>query len=114
VQAVDVGGGERLGGGHRAQCDDPAEQGQHQLRAQLGLAAPHGAGAAAVPADLGDAGGALLSAFTISLAGHALPSLTGYRVLFVVCAAAALLAGVIGLVVSTGPASSHQHEAVTA
>jgi cyanate permease len=47
-------------------------------------------------------GGALLTAMTISLAGHELPSLDAYRVLFIICAFAALLASAIGLAISTG------------
>jgi MFS family permease len=47
-------------------------------------------------------GGALLTAMTISLAGHELPSLDAYRVLFIICAVAALLASAIGLAISTG------------
>jgi MFS family permease len=48
-------------------------------------------------------GGAVLSALTIALPGGVdLPSLAGYRVLFGVCAGAAVLAGAIGLLVSTG------------
>jgi predicted MFS family arabinose efflux permease len=45
-------------------------------------------------------GGALLTAMTISLAGTALPSLDAYRVLFAICAAAALTASAIGLVIA--------------
>jgi MFS family permease len=47
-------------------------------------------------------GGALLTAITIGVAGHELPSLDAYRVLFAICAVAALLASVIGLVISAG------------
>lgn len=46
-------------------------------------------------------GGTLLAAQTITLAGHALPSLTGYRILFTICAAAALLGAVIALLIPT-------------
>ncbi|MER7681742.1 MFS transporter [Streptomyces sp. NPDC096934] len=47
-------------------------------------------------------GGALLSAITLRIGGFELPSLTAYRVLFAVCAGAAVAAAVIGLVVSSG------------
>jgi MFS family permease len=42
-------------------------------------------------------GGALLTSLTISLAGAAVPSLDAYRVLFGICAAAAVIASAIGL-----------------
>lgn len=45
-------------------------------------------------------GGSLLAGITMDLGGVAVPSLTGYRVLFVICAVAALLAAAAGLVVS--------------
>ncbi|MGY1773296.1 MFS transporter [Blastococcus sp. SYSU D00813] len=44
-------------------------------------------------------GGSILAASTIALGGSALPSLTAYRVLFVVCALAALLAAAAALFV---------------
>jgi MFS family permease len=44
-------------------------------------------------------GGAILAAQTISLAGHALPSLNGYRILFAICAGAAVLAAVLAAVI---------------
>lgn len=47
-------------------------------------------------------GGTLLASLTLDLGGVALPSLTGYRVLFAACAAAAALAAVIALLVPTG------------
>jgi predicted MFS family arabinose efflux permease len=43
-------------------------------------------------------GGSLLAAITIDLGGAELPSLTAYRTLFLICAAAALLASAAGLV----------------
>ncbi len=46
-------------------------------------------------------GGTLLAAQTISLSGHDLPSLTGYRILFAICAGAALLGAVISLLIPT-------------
>ncbi|MEU7867306.1 MFS transporter [Dactylosporangium sp. NPDC049140] len=42
-------------------------------------------------------GGAILAAQTISLAGHALPSLAGYRTLFAICAGAAVLAALLAV-----------------
>jgi MFS family permease len=42
-------------------------------------------------------GGAILAAQTISLAGHELPSLTGYRVLFAICAGSAVLAAALAV-----------------
>jgi MFS family permease len=47
-------------------------------------------------------GGALLTAMTISIGGNALPSLDAFRVLFAICAAAALLASAIGLLIASG------------
>jgi MFS family permease len=46
-------------------------------------------------------GGSLLAAITISVGGTAVPSLTAYRVLFAICAAAALLAAVAGWIVAS-------------
>jgi MFS family permease len=45
-------------------------------------------------------GGSILAALTIDLGGTAVPSLTGYRVLFAICAGAAVLAAVGGVAVS--------------
>ncbi|GAA4245168.1 MFS transporter [Dactylosporangium darangshiense] len=42
-------------------------------------------------------GGAILASQTILLAGHALPSLAGYRTLFAICAGAAVLAALLAL-----------------
>ncbi|MFI5909887.1 MFS transporter [Dactylosporangium sp. NPDC051541] len=42
-------------------------------------------------------GGGILAAMTISLAGHELPSLTGYRTLFAICAGAAVLAALLAV-----------------
>src|ERR1700730_12035489 len=42
-------------------------------------------------------GGTILAAFTVSLGGVALPSLTAYRVLFAICAGAAALGAAVGL-----------------
>ncbi|WP_426503565.1 MFS transporter [Dactylosporangium sp. McL0621] len=42
-------------------------------------------------------GGAILAAQTISLAGHALPSLAGYRTLFAICAGAAVVAALLAV-----------------
>ncbi len=44
-------------------------------------------------------GGSILAASTISLGAFALPSLTAYRILFVICAAAALLAAAAALTI---------------
>jgi MFS family permease len=44
-------------------------------------------------------GGTILAASTITIGGYALPSLTAYRILFAVCAAAALLGAAIALVI---------------
>ncbi len=46
-------------------------------------------------------GGSLLAAVTITVGGAALPSLAGYRILFVICAVAATLAAFAGLIVSS-------------
>jgi MFS family permease len=46
-------------------------------------------------------GGSLLAAITISVGGTAVPSLTAYRVLFGICAAAALLAAVAGWIIAS-------------
>ena len=57
-------------------------------------------------------GGSLLAAMTIELGGHALPSLTGYRVLFGICAAAAALAAVAGLVIASSRSSEEDRQPV--
>lgn len=44
-------------------------------------------------------GGSILAAITIDVAGTAVPSLAGYRVLFAICAGAALAAALFGLVI---------------
>ncbi|MBO1756954.1 MFS transporter [Allobranchiibius sp. CTAmp26] len=44
-------------------------------------------------------GGSILAAITINLAGHGVASLTGYRVLFAICAGAALTAALSGLLI---------------
>ncbi|ONH34060.1 MULTISPECIES: MFS transporter [Protofrankia] len=44
-------------------------------------------------------GGAILVAETVSLGGHELPSLTGYRELFAICAVAAALAAIAALAI---------------
>ncbi|WP_393087364.1 MFS transporter [Streptomyces sp. LN704] len=54
-------------------------------------------------------GGALLSALTLRIGGFELPSLAAYRVLFAVCAGAAVAAAVIGLVVSAGTPTRLAH-----
>jgi MFS family permease len=45
-------------------------------------------------------GGSILAGITMTLGGAEIPSLSGYRVLFAICAVAALLAAVAGLVIS--------------
>ena len=51
-------------------------------------------------------GGALLAAQTINLAGHALPSLAGYRTLFAICAGAAVLAAILAAVIPHSSATA--------
>ncbi|WP_030435147.1 MFS transporter [Actinoplanes subtropicus] len=46
-------------------------------------------------------GGAILAAKTIDLAGHALPSLGAYQLLFVICAGSAVLAALLATVIPT-------------
>ncbi|GAA4166021.1 MFS transporter [Gryllotalpicola daejeonensis] len=50
-------------------------------------------------------GGSILASFTITLGTVAMPSLTGYRVLFAICGGAALVAAVLALLVSNTKAS---------
>lgn len=45
-------------------------------------------------------GGSILASVTISLGGFAIPSLSAYRILFAICAGAAIAATILGLVVS--------------
>jgi MFS family permease len=81
----------------------PALINQHTPTEQLAAANGINALARSLGSSLASAvGGALLSAITISVAGAALPSLSAYRVLFAVCAVAAVLAALIGLAISTG------------
>ncbi|SEO77227.1 MFS transporter [Trujillonella endophytica] len=47
-------------------------------------------------------GGSLLAAITISVGAYAVPSLTAYRILFVICAVAALLAATAALFIPDG------------
>ncbi len=49
-------------------------------------------------------GGTVLTSQTITLAGHAFPSLAAYRTLFAICAAAALAGAAIALVIPMAPA----------
>lgn len=54
-------------------------------------------------------GGSILASVTISLGGFAVPSLAAYRILFAICAGAALAAAVLGFVVArfrTHPAAA--------
>lgn len=46
-------------------------------------------------------GGTVLAANTVTLAGHEMPSLSGYRILFAVCAGAALLGALIAALIPT-------------
>ncbi len=47
-------------------------------------------------------GGSLLAAITVTIGGVALPSLTAYRILFAICAAASLLAAAAGWLIASG------------
>ena len=58
-------------------------------------------------------GGTVLTSQTITLAGHAFPSLAAYRTLFAICAAAALAGAVIALVIPMASAPAAD-SAVTA
>jgi len=72
----------------------------HTPRAELAAANGINALARSLGSSLASAaGGALLSAMTVTVAGYAMPSLGAYRVLFAICAAASLLASVIGLAI---------------
>jgi len=53
-------------------------------------------------------GGTILAASTITLGAYALPSLTAYRVLFAACAGAAVLGGLIALVIPTPDRASER------
>jgi MFS family permease len=55
-------------------------------------------------------GGSLLSAITLTLGGVEVPSLTAYRVLFAICAGAALLASIFGAVIASPWLSSRVPE----
>ncbi|MEU9734763.1 MFS transporter [Streptomyces sp. NPDC048002] len=59
------------------------------------------------------AGGSILASMTMTLGSYELPSLDGYRVMFGICAAAALLSAVFGLVIArsqaTGTAQAASH-----
>nr|WP_296765471.1 MFS transporter [Rhodococcus sp. (in: high G+C Gram-positive bacteria)] len=57
-------------------------------------------------------GGSLLAAITITVGGTDIPSLGAYRVLFTICAVAAVLAAIFGLVISSAKMSAmaHAHE----
>ncbi len=57
-------------------------------------------------------GGSLLAAVTVTVAGAELPSLGGYRILFAICAVAAALAAVAGLVVSSQRLASTERQEV--
>jgi cyanate permease len=51
-------------------------------------------------------GGSILVAFTVTLGGFALPSLTAYRLLFIICGVAALLAAAAALTIPNGAAQA--------
>ncbi|MFF7333277.1 MFS transporter [Streptomyces sp. NPDC008150] len=75
----------------------------HTPAAQLAAANGINALARSLGSSLASAvGGALLTAITMNVGGHELPSLGAYRVLFAVCAGAALLASAVGLTISAG------------
>jgi MFS family permease len=57
-------------------------------------------------------GGTVLASQTITLAGHALPSLAAYRTLFAICAAAALAGAVIALVIPETSALDAEDQAI--
>ncbi|KQS00917.1 MFS transporter [Williamsia sp. Leaf354] len=59
-------------------------------------------------------GGSLLAAITVTVGGAALPSLGGYQILFTICAVAATLAALAGLVVSSPKLATHDREDVLA
>lgn len=81
----------------------------HTPRAQLAAANGINTLARSLGSTLASAiGGALLTGITMDLAGNAVPSLDAYRVLFGICAAAAVLASLIGLYLATRPTT---HEA---
>jgi MFS family permease len=67
-----------------------------ELAAANGLNSLARSGGSSLAAALG---GTILAASTITLGGHALPSLTAYRILFAVCAGAAFLGAAIALVI---------------
>jgi hypothetical protein len=50
-------------------------------------------------------GGAVLTSQTVTLAGYAFPSLAAYRILFAICAAAALAGAVTALTIPLSPAA---------
>ena len=53
-------------------------------------------------------GGSLLAASTMSLGGHDIPTLDGYRELFALCAGAAILAALIALAIPHMPTKDEQ------
>ena len=56
-------------------------------------------------------GGSVLAAQTISLAGYAIPSLSAYRILFAICAAAAVGGALLALLVPNAAPSADSEEA---
>lgn len=59
-------------------------------------------------------GGALLTGITMTIAGNDIASLDAYRVLFGICAAAAILASLIGLYLATRPTAEEAPAAAVA
>ncbi|MEW2165286.1 MFS transporter [Streptomyces sp. NPDC007084] len=59
-------------------------------------------------------GGSILASMTMALGGFDIPSLKAYRVLFVICAVAAVAAAVLGLVVSRSRTAEEQPQPVAA
>lgn len=51
-------------------------------------------------------GGSLLAAITVTIGGIAIPSLAAYRILFTICAAAAILAAAAGWIIASMPVSA--------
>src|ERR1019366_7098297 len=81
-----------------------------ELAAANGLNSLASTGGASLASSLG---GTVLTSQTITLAGHAFPSLAAYRTLFAICAAAALARAVIALVIPMASAPAGD-SAVTA
>lgn len=75
----------------------------HSPNSQLAAANGINAMARSLGSTLASAlGGSLLAAITVSVGGAAMPSLGAYQLLFAICAVAAVLAAVAGLMISSG------------